>query len=156
MISLVVARSENHAIGVANRLPWHIPEDLKRFKQITSGHPMIMGRKTFESIGKALPNRTNIVVTRNLSFTAPGVLRAGSLDEALELAARSPGAEEIFVIGGSEIFTLAIPRADRIYLTEVHRVVEGDAFFEYPEREFREVSSEKLSNDATLHVLERR
>lgn len=155
MISLVVARSENHAIGVANRLPWHIPEDLKRFKQITSGHPIIMGRKTFDSIGKSLPKRTNIVVTRNPSFTAPDVLRAGSLAEALELGRKAPGGEEIFVIGGSEIFTMALARADRIFLTEVHRVVEGDAYFEFPEHEFREISRESLSPEATLHVFER-
>ena len=130
MISLVVARSENHAIGVGNQLPWHIPEDLKRFKKVTNGHPILMGRKTFDSIGKALPNRTNIVITRNESFSTEGVLRAASLEQALQIAKNSPGNDEIFVIGGSEIFRLAMPLADRIYLTEVRRQVNGDVFFE--------------------------
>lgn len=156
MISLVVARSENHAIGVDNKLPWHIPEDLKRFKKITSGHPILMGRKTYDSIGKALPNRTNIVITRNGSWSAPGVLRASSIEEALTMGRESPGGEELFVIGGGEIFNLVMPQADRIYLTEVHRQVKGDAFFAFPETEFQESARETLSTEATLLVLERR
>ncbi|HEY8278026.1 MAG TPA: dihydrofolate reductase, partial [Bdellovibrionota bacterium] len=124
-LSLVVAMSENRVIGVNNHLPWNIPEDLKRFKAITSGHPIVMGRKTFESIGKALPKRTNIVITRDRTYRAEGGVVAHSLDEAFDWAKKSPGSDEIFVIGGSEIFKLALPLASRIYLTEVSWPFEG-------------------------------
>jgi len=158
MISLVVAMTENRVIGIENRLPWHIPEDLKRFKKITSGHPIIMGRKTFESIGRPLPNRTNIVITRNKDYRAEGVVSCFSLEEAIEWAGRAPGAGEIFVIGGGEIFKQALPKADRIYLTIVEWPFEGDAFFPaFDEKKFREVSQERLSENppARLTVLEK-
>ena len=158
-LSLIVAMTESRVIGVNNHLPWNIPEDLKRFKQITSGHPIVMGRKTFESIGKPLPRRTNIVITRDKTYRVEGGAVVHSFEEALEWARRSEGADEVFVIGGSEIFKLAIPLAWRIYLTEVRWPFEGDTFFPgFDEGEFKEVSTERLcdSPEAVLRVLERR
>lgn len=158
-ISLIVAMSENRVIGVENRLPWNIPEDLKRFKKITRGHPIVMGRKTFESIGRVLPERTNIVITRDRAYRVEGAAVCHSLDEALDWARRSPGADEIFVIGGSEIFRLALPLASRLYLTEVRWPFEGDAFFpSFDEEEYRETLRETLSESppAVLRVLDRR
>jgi dihydrofolate reductase len=157
-ISIVVAMSENRVIGVDNHLPWNIPEDLKRFKKITNGHPILMGRKTYESIGRVLPGRTNIIITRNRDYRVEGAATCGSLAEALEWAGRAPGSEEVFVIGGGEIFREVLPRVDKIYLTVVHWPFEGDVFFpEFPEDDFREVHREKLSDSpsSTLRVLER-
>ena len=151
--------SENRVIGVNNHLPWNISEDLKRFKAITLGHPILMGRKTFESIGRILPKRTNIVITRDRSYRVEGGAVCFSFEEALEWARRAPGSEEVFVIGGSEIFKLALPLAWRIYLTEVQWPFEGDTFFpDFPIEEFREVSQESLSSSpaAVLRVLERK
>ena len=127
MIALVVAMAENRVIGKENKLIWHLPADLKFFKNLTTGHPIIMGRKTFESIGKPLPNRTNIVITRQADFTAEGCLVAHSLTEALMLAQQLDS--DIFVIGGAEIYKQAMFLADTIYLTEVHHTFEGDTFF---------------------------
>ncbi len=123
-VSLIVAVARNGVIGQKNRLPWKLPADLKRFKALTMGHPIVMGRKTYESIGKALPGRTNIVVTRQAGYRAEGCLVVDSLEHGLALA-RSD--EEIFVIGGVEIFTQAIPLANRIYLTQIDQDFEGDA-----------------------------
>lgn len=158
-ISLVVAMSENRVIGVENRLPWNIPEDLKRFKKITSGHPILMGRKTFESIGRPLPNRTNIVITRNKDYRAEGVATCFSLTDALAWAQKAPGAEEVFIIGGGEIFREALPLAHRIYLTEVKWPFDGDAFFpEFDETEYKEADRDTLSETppAVLRVLEKK
>ena len=127
MIALVVAMAENRVIGKENKLIWHLPADLKFFKNLTTGHPIIMGRKTFESIGKPLPNRTNIVITRQADFTAEGCMVAHSLTEALMLAQQLDS--DIFVIGGAEIYKQAMFLADTIYLTEVHHTFEGDTFF---------------------------
>src|SRR5688572_21388613 len=127
MIALVVAMAENRVIGKNNQLIWHLPADLKHFKNLTSGHPIIMGRKTFESIGKPLPNRTNIVVTRQEDFKPKDCLVAHSLSEALMMAQQLDA--EIFVIGGAEIYKQAMFLADTIYLTEVHQEFEGDTFF---------------------------
>lgn len=127
-IALVVAMSRNRVIGRNNALPWHAPADLKRFKQITTGRPVIMGRKTFASIGKALPNRLNIVVTRDRDFQAAGVVIAYDVDEALRLAEESRLGGEAMVIGGAQIFEIVLPRADRIHLTELDIEVEGDTF----------------------------
>lgn len=133
LIALIAAVAENGAIGVDNKLPWYLPEDLKFFKRVTSGKPVIMGRQTFDSLGKPLPNRTNIVITRNPAFRAPeGVRVVHSLDEALKVAeavAHIAGNEEIMVIGGEQIFAAVLDRADRLYLTEVEKAVAGDAFF---------------------------
>jgi dihydrofolate reductase len=130
LVSLVVAAAANGVIGRDNAMPWHLPEDLAHFKRLTLGHPVVMGRKTYESIlatlGKPLPGRTNIVITRQPGFAAPGCAVVGSLDAALD-AAR--GAEEVFVIGGAEIYRLALARADRVYLTRIDAAFEGDATF---------------------------
>lgn len=127
-ISLIAALSENRVIGIKNHLPWNLPEDLKRFRTLTSGHPIIMGRKTFESIGKPLPKRENIVITRDPAYAREGIRVASSLESAIEIA-RAGSPQEIFVIGGAEIYRLALPLADRLYLTLVSGQFEGDAFF---------------------------
>jgi dihydrofolate reductase len=126
LLSLVVAMSEDNVIGRDNALPWHLPADLKRFKALTMGKPIVMGRKTYESIGRPLPGRTNIVVSRSARQPNPDIAWAGSLDEAIERAGEVP---EIAVIGGEEIFRSALPRAARIYLTRVHAHLKGDARF---------------------------
>lgn len=126
MISVIVAVARNGVIGDGNRLIWHIGEDLRRFKAITSGHPVVMGRKTFESLGRPLPNRTNVVITRQTGYRADGCIVAGSLDEAIALF---DPAEEIFVIGGAQVYAQAMPLADRFYLTLVDRDYEGDTRF---------------------------
>ena len=128
-LAIMVAVAANGIIGSDNGLPWHLPEDLRHFKHVTLGKPIVMGRKTFESIGRALPGRTNIVISRNAEFVAEGVTVVVSLNAALELAgevALQDGAEELVVIGGAEIYGLAVPGADRLYITEVHARVEGD------------------------------
>ncbi len=129
MLSIIAVIGRNRELGKDNRLLWHIPGDLPRFKKITSGHPIIMGRKTFESMGKALPERTNIVVTKNPSYQKEGILIATSLDEAIEKAKIIPGTEEIFVIGGGSMYEQAITKADRLYLTIVEANAEADTFF---------------------------
>ena len=126
MISIIAAVSKNGVIGVDNKLPWDLPEDLKRFKEITTGSVVIMGRKTYESIGKALPNRINIVVTRDKNFFVPGVLSANSLDSAL---LKAGGNKDIFIIGGGEIYKQSMGFADKLYITEVDMEVEGDTTF---------------------------
>lgn len=125
-ISIIVAMSENRVIGVDNRLPWHLPADLQHFKSITLGKPIVMGRKTYESIGRPLPGRTNIVVTRDPDFRPDQVVVADSLQAALDAAA---GADEVMVIGGASLYAQMLPKASRLYLTVVHQVIEGDAFF---------------------------
>jgi dihydrofolate reductase len=129
MIALIAALSTNRVIGTKNQLPWHISEDLKRFRALTSGHPVVMGRKTFESIGKPLPNRANIVITRNVEWTFPGVWTATSIVEALEQARIAAGGDQVFVIGGAEIYLQALPFAQKLYLTEIEAQIEGDAVF---------------------------
>lgn len=124
--------ARNRTIGRNNALPWYLPEDLKYFKRVTMGKPIIMGRKTWDSIGRPLPGRTNIVITRDTSFAADGARVVHSLDEALALAQSVgliDGAEEAVVIGGAEIYTFAMDKADRLYMTQVHADVEGDAWF---------------------------
>lgn len=131
-VAFVVAVAKNGVIGVRGRMPWRISDDLKWFKEVTIGKPIIMGRKTFESIGKPLPGRRNIVVTRSDAFSHPGVVRAKDVSEALRLAegfAQEDGADEICVIGGGEIYAQAFDSADRIYLTRVNAAPAGDACF---------------------------
>jgi len=129
-LSLIAAMTDEGVIGFQNRLPWHLPEDLKNFKKITMGKPVIMGRKTYESIGKPLPGRKNIVLTRNTSFQAEGVTVVASLDQAIEVCKKEEISEdEIFVIGGAQIYQEALPRADRLYLTKIHQSFKGDAYF---------------------------
>lgn len=126
ILSLIVAADENNCIGGGNKLLWHLPDDLKRFKELTRGHPVIMGRKTYESIGHALPERQNIVISRQKNFSAPDVSVVPSLNAAIVEAG---DAEEVFVIGGGEIYQQAIEKANRIYMTRVHSQFDGDVFF---------------------------
>jgi dihydrofolate reductase len=127
LISLIVAVAENGVIGRAGGLPWHLPDDLKRFKALTLGKPMLMGRRTFESIGRPLPGRTSLVLTRAADWSAPaGVIVVPSIGEAIE---RTRGAAELAVIGGAEVFRLALPLAQRIDLTRIHAEIAGDTFF---------------------------
>lgn len=150
-ISLVWAMAQNRVIGRNNNLPWYLPEDLKYFKRITLGKPVIMGRKTFESIGKPLPGRTNIVVTRNAQWSHEGVKTVSSLEAARELCdslAAVDGTEEAMIIGGAEIYRQAMALADRLYLTEVHAEVEGDAFFpEFDRGGWQEIAREDFEAD---------
>lgn len=139
MICLVVAKSTNHVIGNNNQLIWHLPNDLKHFKELTSAHPIIMGRKTFESIGKPLPNRTNIVITRNQDWQFDNVLVVHSLAEAIEKAKAID--EQIFIIGGGNIYVQAMKWADVLEVTEVHHSFEGDTYFPLIDQEiWQEVS----------------
>ncbi len=137
-ISVIAALARNRVIGIENRLPWKLPEDLAHFKALTLGHPIIMGRKTFESLGRPLPGRTNIVITRNPDYAPTGCLTAASIADAVALCGDVP---EVFFIGGAELYRQVLPLADRLYLTEVRIEAEGDAWFPEVERsDFREVS----------------
>jgi dihydrofolate reductase len=126
-VVLVAAVAENGVIGAGGELPWHLPEDLAHFKRVTTGHVVIMGRRTFESIGRPLPRRTNIVVTRQPGWSADGVIAASSLDAALDAAEEHDG--DAMVIGGAQIYALALPLADAQVLTEVHAAPEGDVHY---------------------------
>lgn len=150
-ISIIVAASRNGVIGKGGRLPWRLPADLKRFKQLTLGHPVIMGRKTLESIGKPLPGRTNIVITRRKNYSCCGALTAGSLEEALRMCEKEA---EIFVIGGAQIFDQALPLADRIYLTRIDQDFEGDtALFNIDPKVWKETSREEIPANSLPHSL---
>lgn len=143
MISFVVAMDENRGIGKDNDLPWYLPNDLKHFKKTTMGKPIVMGRKTYESIGKPLPGRENIVVTRDDNYEAEGTTIVHSIDEVLAI-----DADEICVIGGTEIFKLFMPVADRLYVTEIHHTFDADTYFpELDEEEWKEVSRESGTVD---------
>lgn len=147
VISFIVATSENNVIGKNNKLPWHLPTDMKYFKNVTWAMPVIMGRKSFEALGEPLRGRTNIVVTRNKGWHATGVQTVPSIDQAITLAAQTD-AKEIFITGGGEIFRAALPSADRIYLTRVHENFDGDAFFpELDEDEWKLVSNRDCPPD---------
>ncbi|MGM9966299.1 MAG: dihydrofolate reductase [Rummeliibacillus sp.] len=138
MISLIVAYDENRVMGYNNKMPWHLPGDLAYFKKTTMGKPMIMGRKTFESIGKALSGRTNIVITRDPNYKAEGIVVAHSFEEALEIAKKEE--KEIMVIGGEQIFRLALPIADVLYVTKIQHTFQGDTFFPKFGNEWKKVS----------------
>ncbi|MFN8990622.1 MAG: dihydrofolate reductase [Betaproteobacteria bacterium] len=125
-ISLIAALASNRVIGRQGTLPWHLPDDLRRFKAITMGHPVIMGRRTWESIGRPLPGRRNVVITRQAGYQAAGAEVFADLNGALAAVA---GAPEVFVIGGGELYAAALPLAHRLHLTELHQSVEGDAHF---------------------------
>ena len=147
-IGLIVALAANGVIGRNNALPWHLPADLKRFKALTMGHPVIMGRKTHESIGRPLPGRRNLVITRNRGYSAPGCEIFHSLAEAID-ACR--GAEQVFVIGGAELYRESLPRAHRLEFTEIHAEFEGDATFpEYFLAHWRETGREIHGNEAGI------
>ena len=140
----IVAMSDNGVIGRGNGLPWHLPDDLRRFKALTMGHALLMGRRTYDSIGRALPGRRNLVLTRNPRWQAPGCERVGSIESARERAAAS----SLFVIGGAEVFSLCWPSVGRLELTEVHGDFEGDTFLEgFDRREWREVFREEHAAD---------
>ncbi|MFP4023420.1 MAG: dihydrofolate reductase [Thiohalospira sp.] len=126
MLSIIVAVSENNVIGKDNDLIWHLPRDLKHFKETTTGHYVIQGRKTYESYGKPLPNRTNVIITRDKDYTADGCIVVHSLEEALKKAEND---SEPFIIGGGKIYEQALPLVDRIYLTKIHHSFEGDTYF---------------------------
>ena len=146
-VSLIAAVAKNRVIGKDGQLPWRLPADLKRFKALTTGHPVIMGSRTWNEIGKPLPGRLNIVLSRNPSFPAPGGEVVTSLDAALARA-ESTGTDEAFVVGGSHVYSLAFPRADRLYLTTIDFDPDGDTLF--PDLDlapFRLVSEERFDAD---------
>jgi dihydrofolate reductase len=144
-ISLIVAMAKNRVIGANNRIPWHLPSELKLFKSLTMGHHIVMGRKTYESINRLLPGRTTVIVTRQRDYTVEGAVVAHSMDEALQ-ACR--GDDEIFVIGGADLFRETLPVADRIYLTVVDAEPEGDTFMpEFDMSEWRETSAQSFERD---------
>ncbi len=146
IVSLVVAMAENRVIGAHGRLPWHLPADLRHFKRLTLGRPVIMGRRTYESIGRVLPQRPNIVVSRNPAFSAPGCVHVASLEEAL---AACVTAEEAMIIGGVQLYGTALPLARRIHLTLVHARPSGDARFpELAPGAWRECTREEYPADA--------
>lgn len=133
IISIIAAIGENRELGRNNNLIWKIPEDMKRFRESTSGHPVIMGRKTYESIGRPLPHRTNIIITRQSGYQADGCLVVDSIEQAITQA-KKLATEEIFIIGGGEIYKAAWPHVNRLYLTIVHKTAAADVFFpEYAE-----------------------
>ena len=131
-ISLIVAMAANRAIGLDNKMPWHLSADLKKFKAITMGSPIVMGRKTYESIGRPLPGRSNIIISRNLDYQQAGCLVFNDIKAAIE--ASSKDAEEIFIIGGAELYKATLPHADNLYLTLINQDFNGDTFF--PEIDF--------------------
>jgi len=145
MISIIVAVANNNVIGKDNDLIWHLPRDMKHFKETTTGHFIIMGRKTFESNGRPLPNRTNVIITRDKEFNAEGCVVVHSLEDALEKAKDDP---EAFIIGGGVIYKMALPIVDRIYLTKIHHAFEGDTFFpKLDMNEWDEVSCQDFEPD---------
>jgi len=147
-ISIIVAMSENFVIGLKNKLPWHISADLKNFKNITLGNPIIMGRKTYDSIGKPLKDRDNIVISRDNSLKIDGVEVVDSLEKAIFMTAEAP---VTFIIGGEQIYQIALPIATHMYVTKVEGNFEGDAYFpDYNQQEWREVGREDLITDDNL------
>ena len=144
-ISIIVAMAQNRTIGINNTLPWRCPEDLKHFKSLTMGHHMIMGRKTYDSIGKPLPGRMTVVVTRNSGLKIEGCIVTHSLEQAIAACA---GDDEIFIVGGAELYTQALPLADTIYLTEIQQEVMGDAHFPaFRRQEWREMAREPRTQE---------
>ena len=146
LIAAIAAMDRNRLIGDGDRLPWRLPADLRRFRALTMGKPVVMGRRTHESIGKALPGRRNIVLSRMADYQAPGCEVAADLDEALEMCA---GAEEVMIIGGAELYLKALPRTRRLYLTLLHASFQGDTWFpQYNPSEWREIQREDHELDA--------
>lgn len=143
IISLLVAADENNVIGKDNTLPWHLPNDLKYFKNVTWGMPIVMGRKTYDSIGKPLPGRHNIVLTHNQSWQAAGVDVVHSVEEAVNTATKN-AIKEIFIIGGAEVFKTLLPKANKLYLTRIHHQFEGDVYLPQWQNEDWQLVSEKF------------
>lgn len=147
-ISIIVAMTPENVIGKNNALLWHLPADMKHFRQLTTGHCIVMGRKTFDSIGRPLPNRTNIVITRNQTWQYEGCIIANSLEDALIIAKKEEQNQEIFIIGGGNIYKQALPLADKIYLTIVETEIQGDTFFpEIDLEQWQEISHKKHTKD---------
>lgn len=162
IISLIVAVSDNDVIGKENAVPWYLPADLAHFKQTTMGHPIIMGRKTHESIGRALSGRYNVVITHQKNYQAKGCIVVESLERAIDEAKKVQGNDEIFIIGGAEIYNQALPLASRLYLTRVHTKMDGDKFFKFDRSQWHHASTdthttdEKNPYDYDFIVLERK
>ena len=154
-ISIIVAMAENRAIGKDNQLLWHISDDLKRFKKITMGHPILMGRKTYESIGRVLPGRENIIISRQEEFKVEGATVCHAPEDALNAC---NDAEEVFIIGGAEIYQMFLDRADRIYLSLIHQSYpDADTFFpDYNRDEFQEITYKEHEGDYSVILLERK
>jgi dihydrofolate reductase len=148
-ISIIVAMASNRCIGLNNQMPWHLSADLKHFKKVTMGSPILMGRKTFESIGRPLPGRLNIVISRNLDYQALGCQVTHDMESAFKLAEQE--AEEVFIIGGSALYEAALPLADTLYLTKIHQDFFGDTFFpEMAAEQWCELDREDVLNDDTV------
>jgi dihydrofolate reductase len=143
-LSLIVAYSTNQVIGVDNTMPWHLPEDLKRFRALTTGHHIIMGRKTYESLGRLLPDRTTVIVTRNQDYKVEGAVICHSLEEAVQACTHD---DEAFIIGGAELYQKALDFVSKLYVTEVHLEIEGDAFFpKVDEKIWQPIAREALTS----------
>lgn len=148
-ISLIVAMASNRVIGLDNQMPWHLSADLKRFKKITLGYPILMGRKTFESIGRPLPGRTNILVSRNPAYRPEGCLVVNDIESALNLGCQN--AENIFVIGGSTLYRELLPIANALYITQINKEFAGDTLFpQIDDEHWTEVEREDISDDPTV------
>lgn len=155
-ISLIAALGKDRGLGLGGELLWHLGDDMKRFKEVTAGHPVIMGRKTWESLPerfRPLPGRTNIVVTRQARYKAPGATIVDSIEDARAAAARVPGSDEIFIIGGGELYAAALPYANHLYLTLVDDTAEADTFFPAYEQEFKILKNEMGTGEPPHHFL---
>ncbi|WP_367756890.1 dihydrofolate reductase [Flavobacterium sp. WC2430] len=151
MIIMIAAAAENNALGKNNELVWHLPNDFKRFKNLTSGHHIIMGRKTFESFPKPLPNRTHVVITRQENYTPEGCIVVNSMEKAIEIC---PKEENTYIIGGGEIYDLGIPFSDKIELTLVHHTFEADAFFPIINKEQWEIINSEFQQKDEKHLFD--
>lgn len=148
-ISLIVAMASNRVIGINGQMPWHLSADLKKFKQITMGHPILMGRKTYQSIGRPLPGRRNIVISRNPDYQVAGCEVFTDINAAI---ASCSGAEELFVIGGAGFYETMLPKADFLYLTEIHQDFSGDTYFpEINAQEWQEIERQDIENDDSVN-----
>ena len=147
-LSLIVAMATNRTIGINNQMPWHLSADLKKFKKITMGQAIIMGRKTFESIGRPLPGRQNIIISRDPQYQQQGCLVFNDLDSALQSCAES---DEVFVIGGATLYAATLARADRLYITEIQQAFDGDTWFpEIKQEQWRVVTREDINDDSSV------
>jgi len=147
-LSLIVAMATNRTIGINKQMPWHLSADLKKFKKITMGHPIIMGRKTFESIGRPLPGRQNIIISRDPLYQQQGCLVFNDLESALQDCA---DIDEVFVIGGATLYEATLAQADRLYITEIQQAFDGDTWFpEIKQEQWREVAREDIANDSSV------
>lgn len=147
-LSLIVAMATNRTIGINKQMPWHLSADLKKFKKITMGQPIIMGRKTFESIGRPLPGRENIIISRDPGYQQQGCLVFNNLDSALQHCAES---DEVFVIGGATLYEATLARADRLYITEIQQAFDGDTWFpEINQQQWHEVAREDINDDSSV------